>query len=90
MDPLKCNSIDLAKKWSDEEKNYVTALDKSGDENAGYFAQDMEMDAFAYAYAVMLYKYGKVPYLYIPKIYENEEFYAIVDEWMNAFKNECL
>lgn len=90
FDPSKCNSIDLAKKWSDEENNYVTALDKNDNENAGYFAQDMERDAFAYAYAVMLYKYGKVPYLYIPKSYENEEFYTIVDEWMNIFKNECL
>lgn len=86
----KCNNIDLAKKWSEEENNYVTALNDNGDENSGYFAQDIEMDAFAYAYAVMLYKYGKVPYLYVPKTYENDKFHTIVNDWISAFKKEGL
>ena len=55
-----------------------------------YFAQDMEMDAFAYAYAVMKYKYGGVKYLYVPKAYHNNEFDRIVNEWQVAFKNEDL
>ena len=89
-DPTKCNNAELAKKWTEEENNYVTALNKEGKENRGYFMQDMEMDAFAYAYAVMKYKYGEVEYLYIPKAYRNEEFDKIVAEWQETFKNEGL
>ena len=89
-DPTKCNNAELAKKWSEEEDNYVTALNKEGKENIGYFLQDMEMDAFAYSYAVMKYKYGEVEYLYIPKAYRNEEFDKIVAEWQETFKNEGL
>ena len=48
------------------------------------------MDAFAYAYAVMKYKYGEVKYLYIPKTYRNDEFDKIVNEWQIAFKKEGL
>ena len=52
----------------------------------------MEMDAYAYAYAVMLYKYGreKISYLYLPKVYENDEFTDIINEWIQAFKEEGL
>ncbi len=89
-DSTKCNNEELAKKWSEEENSYVTALNKEGKENTGYFLQDMEMDAFAYAYAVMMYKYGEVKYLYVPKAYRNSEFNKIVDEWQVAFKNEGL
>lgn len=89
-DPTKCNNAELAKKWSEEEDNYVTALNKEGKENTDYFLQDMEMDAFAYAYAVMKYKYGEVKYLYLPEVYHNDEFGKIVNEWQVAFKNEGL
>lgn len=39
------------------------------------------MDAYAYSYAVMKYKYGEVEYLYIPQTYQNDEFDEIVNEW---------
>lgn len=42
-DLTKCNNAELAKRWSEEENNYVTALNKEGKENMGYFLQDMEM-----------------------------------------------
>lgn len=89
-DPTKCNNAELAKKWSEEEDNYVTALNEEGKENTGYFSQDMEMDAYAYSYAVMKYKYGEVEYLYIPQAYQNDEFDEIVNEWQVTFKNEGL
>ena len=88
--PSKCNNQTLAEKWANEEANYIGAIDKNGFENKEYFEQDMEMDAFAYAYAVMKYKYGEVPYLYLPKTYEKDEFYGIVDEWMDTFERERL
>lgn len=89
-DPSKCNNEKLAKEWAEEESNYVTALNKDGNENAEYFAQDMELDAFAYSYAVMKFKYGEVEYLYIPKAYRNEEFDKIVAKWQETFKDENL
>lgn len=89
-DPSKCNNVELAKKWAEEDINYVTALDKDGNENVEYFAQDMELDAFAYSYAVMKFKYGEVEYLYIPKAYRNEEFDKIVAKWQETFKDENL
>jgi len=45
--------------------------------NDDYFKQDIEMDAYAFALAVMQYKYGTID-LYIPPIY-GKEFYEIVD-----------
>lgn len=86
--PEKCNNIEIAKKWSDEEYNYVPPLDKEGNQNDDYFEQDMEMDAVAYAYAVMIYKYGCVEYLCVPKAYKNEKFEKIVNAWVGIFKNE--
>lgn len=91
INPLQCNNADLARKWLEEEKDYIPALNKENKENAGYFKQDMELDAYAYAFAVMKYKYGNVPYLYIPKAYEgNSEFAEIVDNWIQVFQEEGI
>ena len=89
-DPSKCCNSEFAKKWAEEEKSYITALDSDGDENEGYFTQDVEMDAYAYAFAVMKYKYGEIKYLYVPEAYKNGEFNNIVDEWIETFRNEML
>ena len=88
--PSKCCNSELAKKWAEEEKSYITALDSNGGENEGYFTQDMEMYAYAYAFAVMKYKYGEIKYLYVPDAYKNGEFNNIVGEWIEAFRNEML
>lgn len=88
--PTICNNIELAKRWSEEEVSYISAVDGSGNENKEYFSQDMELDAFAYAFAVMKYKYGNVPYLYVPVAYQNEEFDNIVNDWLSTFKKEEL
>ncbi len=89
-DPTKCANVKLAELWAEESTKYVPALDKNGNENSEYFAQDMEMDAFAYAYAIMKYKYGTIHYLYVPEAYKNVEFDKLVTEWMNTFDNENL
>jgi hypothetical protein len=91
QNPTKCNNADLARKWLEEETNYTTALNQNNEENAEYFQQDLELDAYAYALAVMKYKYGDVPYLYIPQAYEtNGEFSEIVESWLRVFKEENL
>lgn len=84
-----CNNPDLAKKWADEEKKYVAAINQEGKENAEYYKQDLEFDAFAFAYAVMKYKYGNVPYITIPKAYGNE-FSQVVEDWCKTFQEENL
>lgn len=60
-----------------------------GSENPKYFNQDMEFDAYAFAYAVMKYKYGEISYLYKPTAYGNE-FDETVEDWCKAFKSEGL
>lgn len=72
-DSTKCNNAELAKKWSEEEDNYVTALNKEGKENTDYFLQDMEMDAFAYAYAVMKYPGVRYDLMHLFALAEDKE-----------------
>ena len=84
-----CNNPELAKKWADEEEKYVAAVNQEGKENAEYYKQDLEFDAFAFAYAVMNYKYGEVPYISIPKAY-GKEFLQVVEDWRTTFEAEKL
>lgn len=79
---------DLVKQWKYEEDHYIKVKDDDGNINEDYFKQDIEMDAYAFALAVMQYKYGETE-LYIPEVYGNE-FYDIVDWWINHFKEEKL
>ena len=77
-------------KWIEEEKNYIKSLDKDGNENIDYFKQDCELDAYAFSYAVMSYKYQGMynSKLYVPNIYINElkdEFDAAVKGFLNDF-----
>lgn len=78
----------IVEKWIYEGKNYTSAKDKEGNINTNYFLQDSEMDAYAFTYSVMKYKYGNID-VYIPPMY-GSEFYSIVDEWIKAFKKENL
>ena len=87
--PEKCINLKLAKRWADEGDHYVSALDKNGNKNAQYFQQDLEFDAYAFAFAVMKYKYGEVPYLFKPKAY-GHEFDEVVNEWIKCFEIEKL
>lgn len=84
-----CIDLEIIKKWIDEHENYVGVLIEDGSENPKYFNQDMEFDAYAFAYAVMKYKYGEISYLYKPTAYD-EEFDKTVEDWCKAFKSEGL
>lgn len=75
------------KKWIEELQDYQKALLPNGEENPLYFKQDSELDAYAFSYAVMLYKYGKerIKNLYVYEGY-GEEFWNIVNDWLIYFK----
>ena len=79
---------DIIEKWIYESRNYVVALDSNGKENEEYFRQDSEMDAYAFSFAFMKYKYGKekIENLYLPKAYE-EDFFSIVNDFIEFFKS---
>lgn len=81
------NGVDpnLIEKWIYEGEHYIKSLDENGNENPKYFDQDSELDAYAFSYALMKYKYKDVD-LYVPKYYDNE-FYSIVEDWLKYFKN---
>lgn len=78
----------IIEKWIYEGDHYIKSCDEDGNENPDYFQQDSEMDAYAFSYAVMKYKYGELD-LYVPQVYESD-FYNIVDEWIEAFVEEKL
>lgn len=80
---------EIAERWIKEQNNYVPSLDENGNENKEYFLQDIEMDAFAFSYAVMKYKYKNIDYLYVPPLY-GKEFEEMVDEWVSCFTEECV
>ena len=81
--------VEFVKKWKYEGDHYIASCDNDGNENQAYFLQDSEMDAYAYSYAIMKYKYNDVSKLYVPPIYD-EKFYEIVDMWIKTFKDEKL
>lgn len=81
--------IEIVEKWVFEMNHYVKAVDNKGNENKGYFEQDCEMDAYAFSYAVMKYKYENVSSLYLPPTF-GDEFYEIVNLFIETFKNEKL
>lgn len=78
---------EIVEKWIYEGEHYIKSLDEYGNENDEYFLQDSEMDAYAFSYAVMKYKYTWVSDLYVPIIY-GKDFYDIVDAWLDAFKKD--
>lgn len=84
-------SKEIVLRWIEENKNYQKSCDENGNLNEKYFMQDSEMDAYAFSYAVMKYKYGDVSYLYIPEFFIGDSnFDSIVNEFVNTFTNEKL
>ena len=79
---------DIVKKWIYEFEHYIKSIDNKGNGNPNYFLQDSEMDAYAFSYAVMKYKYNNIK----PWIYENygDDFWNLVNDWIETFKEEKL
>ncbi len=84
-----CINPELAKKWANEVERYTSAIDKDGNENPEYYKQDLEFDAFAFAFAVIKHKYGDIPYIQKPTKY-GEEFDRTVGGWCQTFQSENL
>ena len=72
-------------RWISELENYNSPKKSL----AEYYEQQMEFDAFAFSYSVMLFKYGPVPYIQPPQFYiENypDEFKFAIDKYLQNFK----
>ena len=83
----------LVEQWifENNKENYIKALDENGNENDGYFKQDIEIDAYAFSLAVMKYKYDEklIQHLYVPHQF-GDAFWNIVTDWIRYFKEEKL
>ncbi len=79
--------IEEAKIWKNEWADYKKPVSRDEKSLAEYSKQSVEFDANVYAYAVMQYKYGDIPYLKdcIPKCY-GKGFYKKADEWCQWFR----
>ena len=78
--------VERIKRWMQELGNYTRPMEGH---DKDYHRQDLEMDAYAFAYAVMTYKYGSVPYLSPPPYY-GKEFFDMVDDWHRSFSEKGL
>lgn len=83
-------AVKLIEQWIYENDNYIKVKDNNGNVNKEYFYQDIEIDAFAYSYAVMKYKYNdKIKELYVPE-YNTECFYQLVNDFIQTFEEEKI
>ncbi len=58
---------------------------------SGYYSKLTELDAFAFSYAVIKYKYGDISYIKPAKFYETNDMYNhYVSEYILHFKNNSL
>ena len=77
--------FEFAKQCDYEFKHYIKMSDNLYD----YYDQEIEFDAYSYAHAVILYKYGKIDYINKPSFY-GDEFYDRVNLLIEDFKSKNL
>ncbi len=77
--------FEFANRCDYEFKHYI----KMSDNLYAYYDQEIEFDAYSYAYAVILYKYGKIDYINKPSCY-GDEFYERVNKLIESFKSKNL
>ena len=76
-----------AEQWAFEFSHYI----KMYQSKQGYYSQSIEFDAFAFSYAIMLYKYGKIEYISSPSFYDNNDLFSkAVNRWIEYFKQNNL
>lgn len=77
--------FEFARQCDYEFKHYINMKDNL----YAYYDQEVEYDAYTYAYAVILYKYGKLDYIDKPSFY-GDEFCDRVHRWVENFKSKNL
>lgn len=78
----------IVKKWIYENEHYIKSKKDDGSVNPDYFFQNSEIDAYSFSYAVMKYK-NKNSGLYIPE-YNTKQFWELVEEWLEYFKENKI
>lgn len=74
-------SVDKIKRWAYEFEHYINPKNNI----KGYYDQDIEFDAFTFAYAALKYKYKCLPnYIQMPKYYIGK-YEILVEEWNKKF-----
>lgn len=70
------------KRWAYEHEHYIGPEQNTTE----YYNQDLEFDAFTFAYAAMKFKYGRrlADYIKMPQYYIGK-YESIVEEWMTSF-----
>lgn len=84
-DPMNCPAPQVAQRYDFEFCNYIKP-----DNLEQYYSQQIEFDAYVFSYSVMLYKYGVINYIKLPKFLESLEVKRIVDSWIDIFKKQEL
>lgn len=75
----------VVEQWKYEFDNYI----KPTEDKEKYYLQRVEFDAFAYAYAVMLYKYKSPSYIKFPQFYYMyDDIYSHFNTAVNFYYNK--
>ena len=77
------------KNWIYEKKKRLKRFKEDGSNNIEFYLLDKEIDAYAFAYAVMKYKYDNAFDPFIPEVYKRP-FLVHVKRWLDLFKKEDL
>jgi len=78
-------NIDKVKRWAYEHEHYI-GPENNGDSTVNeYYDQDLEFDAFTFAYAAMKFKYKCLPsYIQMPQYYIGK-CETLLEEWNKKF-----
>lgn len=84
-DQIHCPNPELAKTYDYEFRNYIKP-----DKLDQYYMQQIEFEAFLFSYSVMLYKYGNINYIQLPKYLESLGVQKYINSWISIFKEKKL
>lgn len=79
----------IIKEWIKEKKLNLKRKNEDGSDNIDFYMLKKEYDAYAFAYAVMKYRYENEFDPFIPEPYKRP-FLIQVKRWMDLFKREGI
>lgn len=79
----------IIKEWIKEKKLNLKRKNEDGGDNVDFYMLKKEYDAYAFAYAVMKYRYENEFDPFIPEPYKRP-FLIQVKRWMDLFKREGI